>query len=794
MPTNGEGQTPPPPPLAQPQRKWAEISFPADPLVGGLKWMTVVTPAQAQATMQAAATSKRPPQTPAADPHAHPLSPGWNIVGKKKRGRGLTSPQPGGRRGRRKVDLGNMQSVAVSTRDPLPSLSTIATHKTGGAGLRSIGPPMANPFAMSQTSNSVTPTPRPTATPPSLQIVRAQPSPHLTDSDYLNLEDVPNMDIAGAPLAGDMIIDPVPHAVLSRSGSDAAPSGAEPAPSLNIPFHMFGQRGGNPFHHQFAIQTPRVQHDVFSPNPAALQPETSPMQPPPGSFAERLGPRRIWAPQASAIATLRSGPLMAPRSAGLRVLDAPGLSPAPANRTALISMDSARMVDDGSQNDGQESPELMPGLHDVPRYGSAFAEQVGDDFGRLTSSRAQSVVGFPLHSTPPPVNPLTGRITKVGQQYRQQSVPNRFAEPQALRFTIDPRMIKPPEGYPRIRYSDPDCLVAGQDEAYIEELKDRERSGYVLGFRIPDVIGVPPDNFTRGVRRRVEYTVADYTGESTHSVVPPRPSRNRRPGDPISSLWFIRDMSQRAARIMLEVGAVSNPDVTFTIHNLTVAADVVVILGGLITTSTYQIEQMIVETFNSPGVRAIIGQHVSTHPSLRELDEELAVEFILETLEVQVDFLGDTPIAKVYIQSPSGTKDGWRRFRAAIQTVHFENGYNPLAVPRTYECDICGGSDHPEQLCKYPTLTGWKGRIPQPVAPQGDVLPAGNELVFNPRKANEGRSGAGQKKTGGGRFNQNFGAQMGPPYGSGGHAGPSNNRGGGGSGGNGYGGHGPRPY
>ncbi len=722
------------------------------------------------------------------------------MVNRRKRARG-TPPFANARDQRRKLDEFDMYVAMADTSPgpgiqdphmfnaPNPFATSAHPHTDGGR----MGPSLRNPFEMALQSASAFPSPSPITTRNRRSSVRSPPSPHLNDSDYLNPDDLPpagsvsaSAGPAGAPPTENMAADPATRAVQPLAEPNATPAarGFGLAPTTNIPLREFGASGTLAY--QFNVQTPRQENDAF--NPASIRPpQQQTLQPPfAGPYILRDAPVRR-PPQGSqtdprAGMSARDGP-------PLRCLDVGAGREDRRIHPERDSMDTDRMNDEESLNGDQEN-RLPPGARGFSRHGSHFDEQADVDFSRLAAHHTNLIANAPYQSTPSPLplNPLTGRVSKVGQ--RQQSGPIRYREPAIPPCILHPRMPVPVGGYPRIRFQDPDSLTVGTDEAILADMRDIKKSGTVLGVRVARVNGVPPDKHARNICGWIEAITTDITGESRVSCVPPRPASVRRQGEPGPFVWFLCDLTEEGATVMLDVGVVSCPTISFFVFPLTVPADLVIVLTGFVNTAGFQIEAMIRNIFEGPAMRAIIDQFVPANPLFRETPTDLATQFVLETLEIELDTLGGSiPCAKVYIASPSGTTDGWRRFREAVARVPFEDRYNPRASIRTLSCEICSGNDHTMQTCRFPTLPGWKGPVPAPEQIQDEPALMGSELVFAPRAG--GGANNLKKQGGAGKSGGYYSQQSGPPFGGQNFGG---GRGGGGAGGAGGYGQGMRAF
>ncbi|TFK91867.1 hypothetical protein K466DRAFT_595729 [Polyporus arcularius HHB13444] len=802
-------QSPPPPPLAQARVPWCDAIFPSSNLSPQppLTWLPVLTPAQVAASVatQTPQTTQNPPpaRAPRVDAAADTIvsGSGWKIVTRKKRLRG-TPPYPSDREQRRRIEEMDMRA-AMMDHSPGPGIPNPPLHEEStnyfGAGLQMdgrMGPPPTNPFEIAMQSASVFPSPSPLTTMQAGTLMRTPPSAPLSDSDYLNpIDSGVRLYTDGTPAIAAAVgmSAPLRHAEIDparvmqpRAGRPMARS-SDSASTVNVPLRNLGASGT--LQHQFTLQTPRQQHDLFNPTSVRLPQRQPPPPPFAGPYTTRdLPPHRDHGLTPGVQTAPRLGPY-APARAPLRQLDEVTRGGQRYARSENISMDDR--MDEGSDlpEDAQENlaPAIM--LRPSSRLGPHFENQVEEDFRRLDMVRANESEIPPYHSTPPPppLNPLTGRVSKVGQ--RQQPVMKRLPEPATQPCVLYPRMPAPREGYPRIRFQDPDSVVVGTDEAILADMRDTEKNGTILGIRVARVNGVPPDKMARNICSWVEAITTDITGETGISLVPPRPPYVRRQGNPAPFIWFLCDLSPEGAAVMLSVGVVSCPTISFFVHPLTVKPDLVVVLTGFVTTTGFLIEAMIRNTFEGPAMRAIIDQFVPSNPLFRNTPIDMATQFVLETLEIELDTLGgNVPCAKVYIESPAGTTEGWRRFREAVARVPFEDRYNPRASTRILSCEICAGSDHTMQMCRYPFLPGWKGPVPSPEPVHEEPTVMGSDLVFAPRQ-----NGGNQRKQGGSGRGGGHYAQPGPSSYGGGQYGGGSGRGGAGTSG-GSGAQGLRPY
>ncbi|TFK89294.1 hypothetical protein K466DRAFT_564218 [Polyporus arcularius HHB13444] len=780
----------PPPPLAQPKVAWKDVPSvaPLAPQQTPLTWLPIVTPAQvavaaAQQDQAQAIQSILSAQTGSSQGEAvtAPKGGGWKVVNRRKRPRPAT-PFREARDQRRKLEEMSMRK-AMADPSPGPGMPSPTPYEgandfftTGALEGGRLGQPPPNPFEMALQSNSAFPSPSPVqrasrktkATAAAATAARTPPSPPISSSDYYNPGDllaagmVPDIPAQmRAPSTEEMAVDPSLSAV-QPFGDRLAPRGVESASTMNIPLRAFGASGT--LAHQYTVQTPRQQQDILNPALTGLPRRQPAQQPFGGPYVLRDAPPHRDHGLTPGLQPAQRGGTVATRgNFPPRRLDS---APPPEEyrvRREHVPLDDEQLNDPFNyQEENQENlaPALV--LRGTLRAGTRFEEQVGEDFRRLADSRASSAAGA-RHSTPmqAPVNPLTGRVSKVG---RQQSAVMRYPEPAIPQCVLHPRMKEPEGGYPQIRFNDPDSLVVGTDEAILADMRNIEKNGEILGIRVARVNGVPPDKTTRNICSWVETITTDITGETSPTLVPPRPPHARRGGD-TPFVWFLCNLSPEGAAVMLDVGVVSCPTITFFVHPLTVKPDVVIVLAGFVTTAGFQIEAMIRNVFEGKAMRAVIDQFVPTNPLFHNTPTDLATQFVLETLEIELDSLGgNVPCAKVYIQSPSGTTDGWRRFREAVACIPFEDLYNPRASTRSLTCDVCGGNDHTMQMCRYPTLPGWRGPVVIQEQINEEPVPMGSDLVFAPRpgggnqkKQTGGRGGGGYAPSGSQYGGQNFG-------------------------------------
>ncbi len=762
------------PPSAQPHVPWADATFPEAPS-GPFTWMPIVTPNQVQGASVLQLQAIQANQTATAMDQVAAPTPGdggpWMVVRRKRRGGALQ--HPGGNR--RRVDDEDRQDAGVGTNDAIVRPQTARTHgKT--AAPRPV-PPSSGPFAFTFATNDeapISPTPLPTQSPPQLQ--RSPPTPHLSDGDYYNPGNPLSVPAASATpeisvaSSAPMEIDPQrpPSAVQAVVGQGTGARG-ERVSTMNVPLQQF--RSSGTLEHEFGVQTPPQEQDVLEPTSRVRQP--IPFTP--GIFADSVRPRggeraRNAEPKQGEQTT--QGRMERRRDGQQLVL-----------RTTRQDAGSA-MPSPAARDDGQRAA-----ANDATRLDARFVAQADRDFTRLNDMRMARVEG-PRHSTPATlINPLTGRAVRTGLQTHISATSRAKISPPTQRHIVQPMMPKPREGFPVSHFSDPDSVAVGSDMKHVNDMRKISEVKTVVGVRIPKVRGVPPDAYARGIRECMEQAVYEITGEVNFRIGVPRAPTTHNQGDPLPVLWYIRDLSNAGAKQMLDMQLVSCPAITFFTYPLAVKADVVIILGGFISNVDGQIENMIWETFKGEEIRAIIRRLTATNQVLAEYQED-AVDFVLETVTIEVDTLGSGAIiAKVYAENPAGNDEGWRIFREAVARVPFVDGYNPRAVVRTFSCTICSANDHPEHACPFPSLPGWCGPTLTPEPVVNDALPMGNEIVYMPRGLNEGwggnNGGGGNGNQGGGfgqrknfaRPGQNTGHGQGPNAfggGKGSGAGPSN--------------------
>ncbi|KAI0719407.1 hypothetical protein C8T65DRAFT_693369 [Cerioporus squamosus] len=709
-----------PPPPAQRRVDWADVTFPN--LVLPPPPSTVPSRVASQTFSFTPTMSTEPPPLPHSDnmPMSRTIAvppSGALKATTKARKRGRNTPPPGagsGRERRRKIDPSTRRNAGVGTRGlSQQSLTCFAPQDEQSSAVSTLTPQQT--FAMVPTLALESQTVPTTAA----QALRTLPEPHLSDSDYLDIVRPPaDPALLGAPASDDMVID---APASPGRGAVAGPLHVNSEASLNIPIQSVAQ--GDVFTFHFDAHTPRQQYDTFARPSAQLPPRSLPPPPIGGPYAVRDIQPRPLEDQGTAN-----------RLPSIEEFDR---QVAERHRRdneervyGLATASSVTPAQEGRLAQGLENRENVPVTRDSETNAPVSASRIP--------------IPVPCSSTPVPretplpiytLHPMGGAQLQGNLQYRAYGQPPARTPRNLQRMGVQPEMPVPRGGFPEIRYDDPDSVTLGSDQDFVDAVRCSDDNTVILHF--PLLLGVPPERLRADVMDRTYDSVRGITGESEFFVVPPRPSRIPVPGAPASA-WFLRGLTAAGADMMIQRRFVSTPLVTYSVHELTPDPQVILVLTGFATNIGTQIATMIRTTFESAEVRHILAQHVALNPMFSGMPPNDAVDYLLETVSVDVSTHSDRTIAaRVYMQSPAIDVDAWRYLRESIARVVFEDGLNSPAVPTLYRCDICAGSDHPSHACPYPGLPGYLGPVLRPEPAREAPPQPGSSLIFRQRESRE---------------------------------------------------------
>ncbi|OBZ72437.1 hypothetical protein A0H81_07660 [Grifola frondosa] len=159
-------------------------------------------------------------------------------------------------------------------------------------------------------------------------------------------------------------------------------------------------------------------------------------------------------------------------------------------------------------------------------------------------------------------------------------------------------------------------------------------------------------------------------------------------------------------------------------------------LQGFSTLNLPRIQNAILGWLSQPPTRSFIANLVAENPRLKDRPRAQAVDDILASLEVTVLDIKQkggisTPIANVYINSPTESPESWYRWREHICDIRYTSLYDGTGTAQSnLLCTGCHGVDHPRGLCPYPSLPGWNGPT-YTLADKKNAKSRGNAVVSN---------------------------------------------------------------
>ncbi len=689
---------------------------------------------------------------------------GWKVKTSKKRRAGPPRNPPLSSRPR---ILGpEKTSMGVGTADATPNPFN-AFHNTFNFALANTG---ANPgpsmeFQMDPLETTP-PFARAQPLPPAPDGVPCLP-PVATSTPRLEQRAIPERNgSSGAqttPMDVDRPLVAVPPGAPSPPRSTQATDSAR---TLDLSLRHFSRA---PLNRQFDEQTPRQEQDVLS---------------------RRLAPIPARAPALPPIAgpyTVRDVPTRSRTGRGTSREATAGDSPYPAT----------------SANAPRGGRPPLAAIQEEARDGLTGEEQRYDDenmpppsmaLSRARSLQPPALAGPGLNPPRRSVQPMTHQSEVRGPPQANQLArrplpegaarPDFFGPPQGqlpppplsmqqptTQIPFRPLMPEPRGGYPLVRFNDYEALLEGTDPPLLRDLRaGPELSALIVFF--PMVLALPHDDMVSEFNNRISVVSNELIGEPNVWLVPPRPPPNATPDDPIPRAWFMQGMTPEGAQRFLDIFAVSCPLMTFFVYPLAIEPELILTLGGFASNVGNQIENLITTTFHSMEVRNIIAQHVAMNQIFDDMD---GVSYVLETLDVEILALGNrTFIANVIMLSPATTAENHRLLRDAIARIPFQNAANAPASPRWYVCEVCAGNDHPTHACRFFTLPGWVGPVPQ--QEQSRVMnQPGSAMIFLPRRASTGQASGSLNNNRGTRGRGRGAATMGSHMngGRGGGQGPS---------------------
>ncbi len=744
---------------AQPNIQWAELVFPQTMLLPSAyanESTDLPTPTPTPAGTQPPLYVRE--YAPSPDVQQEP------VMSRKRR---ATSPQFKVATRRRRLNNGMPRreaAVGTSDRTPANFTSSIAPSPSNARATAA-----HTDHAQMVASTSRLPPQSPVTL--SALLPRTPPPPHLDDEDYLDLATLTTYGSAqpGADghetLPAAMDVDPPEVAVPSRGSAGLGPALASTS-TLDVPLRH--QTVAEPLARQFHIQTPLQQHDVLYRRQAALPQRPPPDPPIAGPYMVRDVPPRQDLPREDGWRSTTGAPPVAPHARGY---------PRAAQRTPLqiIPEDrTARQLQDALSQDQENIPppyalatraQHPRGTHDQR---APLLDLRSLETNTVVSATERTHPRGTSHEPPRGTRSLDESIHAPTAAARGSVPRNPVATP-ARQSMQEPR-----GGYPLVRFNDHHGHIRGTDPAHIAEIR-ADAPTSVLVVRFPGVTALPPGRMVTNINQRMSATCREEFGEPNVWLVPPRPDPLAAPGDYEPRAWFLLGHSPQLGEELLRRFCISTHILTFFVFPLDIEPDLVLTLGGFASNIGFQIESMIRATFESVAIRNILAQQIAMNPRYDGMSDDSGVEYVLESVDIEVITVDQTYAANIFLSSPASTPENFRIMRDAIASIPFINSFNAPAEPLWFECELCASHDHPTQACRYPTLPGWLGPVlpSEPRPPQPQFGP-GSALTYRPSRPSQGtNSGGGRGGRGRSRGGSSHLMNQGMSYGgrSGGAAG-----------------------
>ncbi len=260
-------------------------------------------------------------------------------------------------------------------------------------------------------------------------------------------------------------------------------------------------------------------------------------------------------------------------------------------------------------------------------------------------------------------------------------------------------------------FDDPETIVNGQSGEWTRVIW-RDSKPIVL-FTVFNYRYTKDGAINRHIESAVTSLTTFLTGETKIYVVPPEPETGYaiKPRD-LPFVWVIRGLSERGARTMTRLRAISTKAVSImTFPRVLGNPRWVCGLIGFMRRDVETIRAAVLHVLRSEHMMKRLEDLTSSSRQLDGMPQNRRVEYVIASLKITLATAEeDDFVANVYLFPPTDDMGRWREWAAEMRASRYNIFLNGSGIAKkVFWCAGCRGVDHENGECPFPAMKGWKG-------------------------------------------------------------------------------------